>query len=309
MGFGIDSQFRYYEFEFDSDAADYTMNSSSTRLNWPLFKLGGKKPLENIAGIKILEAQIPFSWYIFNSYNNTFTFQESGFGPLTITIAEGNYTVTQLSTFLAAALTTASPNLLTYAVVFDSTTQKFTFWNNATTTTAFLFSFGAGDSNPRKMLGFEQGSLTSQGFTSTGSPKGNYLTSPYVVSLTGANYLYVNSAKMGNLTDIYLPISADSSTGGNAGPQMAKIPVNVQPGGTIYWADPVPDMIFDLESLNSLTEIDFYLTLGNSSQAPLDLNGQSFSLKMMVIVNEFNTSTRSGGLAANGRVMNRISKR
>ena len=69
---GLDQKLRYYEFPLDSVASDYGMSQTVSRLNWPIFKVGGKKPLENIAGIKILEVQIPFSWYIVNSTNNTF---------------------------------------------------------------------------------------------------------------------------------------------------------------------------------------------------------------------------------------------
>jgi hypothetical protein len=115
---------------------------------------------------------------------------------------------------------------------------------------------------------------------------------------------------MGNLTDLYVPLGADTQTRGNSGPQMAKIPINVQPGGTIFWQDPTPQMFFDLENLNSLTEIDFFLTLGNNTATgPLLLNGQSFSLKIGILVNEFTNSSVSSGTLANGRVMNRISKR
>lgn len=76
---------------------------------------------------------------------------------------------------------------------------------------------------------------------------------------------------------------------------MAKIPVDVQPGGIIYWKDPGeiffflisdPQKWFDLENLPNLMQIDFFLTLGNTiGQLPLKLNGQAFSLKMGVLEN------------------------
>lgn len=310
---GLDGNLRYYEFEIDSAAADYGMTANSAVRDWPLFKLGGKKPLENIAGIKILEAEIPFSWYIFNSINNTFVLTETGQAPVNVTIPIGNYTVGQMTTLLGQILTNASPSTFVYTVTFDSTIQKFIYANGAGVTTPFAFTFGvegdSGDSNPRNFLGFPSGTTVSQFFDPVGPPIGNYLVSPRVLSITGPNYLYVNSFKMGNLTDLYVPLTADTLTRGNAGPQMAKVPVNVQPGGTIYWQDPSPSMFFDLENLNSLTEIDFFLSLGNSSQVPLQLNGQSFSLKLGILVNEFTNSSVSSGTLANGRVMNRISKR
>ncbi len=308
---GLDGNLRYYEFEVDSAAADYGMSSLSSVRDWPLFKLGGKKPLENIAGIKILEAEIPFSWYIFNSENNTFLLTETGFGPVTVTIPIGNYTVGQITAILSTSLSNVSPSGFDYFVVFESNIQKFLYSNASTDNLPFSFTFGsdgdAGDSNPRNFLGFPAGTTGSQSFVGGGA--GNLLSSPYVLSITGPNYLFINSFKMGNLTDLYVPLTSDTLTRGNSGPQMAKVPVTVQPGGTIYWQDPCPTMFFDLENLNSLTEIDFFLSLGNSSQVPLQLNGQSFSLKIGVLVNEFTNSSVSSGTLANGRVMNRISKR
>lgn len=307
---GLDSQLRYYEFQLDSAAADYPMTNSTSIHDWPLFKIGGKKPLENIAGIKILEAQIPFSWYVFNSANNTFILTESGQADTLVVIPPGNYTATQMLTALTTALNGASPTPFSYSVTFDSITQKITIWNNAVATSPFAFNFsGRADISPRQLLGFPIGVTISQLFTATGTPKGNYLVSPFVISITGPNYLYVNSLKMGNLTDLFVPKGADTYTGGNGGPQMAKIPVDVQPGGTIIWQDPSPTMFFDLENLSTLSEIDFFLTLGNNSQFPLQLNGQSFSLKVGILVNEFSQSTPSSGGGGNGRVMNRISKR
>lgn len=310
---GLDEKLRYYEYELDSAAADYSMTRDSSARDWPIFKLGGKKPLQNIAGIKILEAQIPFSWYVFNSLNTTFVLTESGSAPVQVTLPLGNFTVSQMITVLGTALTTASPNLLTYTVTFDSTLQKFSFWNNALTTIPYSFTFGdisdSGENNPRNMLGFSGGNTFSQSFLASGTPQGDYMVAPFVVSVTGPNYLYVNSFKLGNLTDLYVPITADTLTRGNSGPQMAKVSVNVQPGGTIDWRDPSPTMFFDLENLNNLSEIDFFLSLGNTSKTPLKLNGQSFSLKLGILVNEFTNSAVSSGTAANGRVMNRISKR
>ena len=64
------------------------------------------------------------------------------------------------------------------------------------------------------------------------------MISPNVIQATGPNYIYVNSSKVGQITNLYLPQGATNLGGGNAGPQMAKIPVMVQPGGITYWQDP-----------------------------------------------------------------------
>lgn len=57
----------------------------------------------------------------------------------------------------------------------------------------------------------------------------------------------------------------------------------------------------------NLANIDFYLTLGNSSaQTPLKLNGQSFSLKVGFLVNKAVHTDILGGHSANNRVIKRI---
>ena len=70
------------------------------------------------------------------------------------------------------------------------------------------------------------------------SSVGLVMISPNVIQATGPNYIYVNSSKVGQITNLYLPQGAFNLGGGNAGPQMAKIPVMVQPGGITYWQDP-----------------------------------------------------------------------
>lgn len=305
---GLDQKLRYYEFQLDSVASDYGMSQTVSRLNWPIFKVGGKKPLENIAGIKILEVQIPFSWYIVNSTNNTFVLVETTGGNTNVVIPVGNYSSGTLTTALQTALRSASANSVLYVVSFSSTTGKFSVVNGVGTSSVFSFVFqssviGDNSTSPIEFLGFNSGTVSS-----VFGGGNNTLNAPNVANITGPNYLYVNSTKLGNLTDMYLPQTSDNMTNGNSGPEMAKVPIGVQPGGTIVWIDPSPTMFFDLENLSSLTEIDFYLSLGNGDQI-VDLNGLSFSLKVGLLVNEFNQSYVSSGSLANGRVVNRISKR
>jgi len=60
--FGLNDSLKYYEFELDSldNSGGYSAGSSAT--DWPIFLIGGKSPLYNIAAIKIIEVQIPFTW-------------------------------------------------------------------------------------------------------------------------------------------------------------------------------------------------------------------------------------------------------
>ena len=108
---------------------------------------------------------------------------------------------------------------------------------------------------------------------------------------------------MGSLFDTYLPQGADKVGGGISGAELAKIPVNVQPNGVIYWSDPCPDMWFDMENLTNFADIDFYCALGNvSAQNPLEFNGGSFSIKLGILKNKRARTASLGGLAYQNRV-------
>lgn len=303
----VKSGLRYFEFALDSIDAEISATQGVSSLNWPLFKIGGKRPLENIAAIKIIEAQIPFSWYVLDGRNNAFILTESGESAVGVLLTSGSYTITELLTEIAdkltAASTTAVPTI-TYTASFNSITQKITIQNNVASTIPFSLSFepaaDPGTTTPRLIMGFPGGPTQSQTFDVT---NGDQMLAPSVAQVTGPNYLYVNSLKLGTMTNMYLPQGAVG--GGNAGPQIAKIPIDVQPGGVIYWQDPDTFNYFDMDNLTALTEMDIYLTVGNKiNQIPLDLNGASFSLKLAILQKEVTNDSSSLGLGGS-----RVNKR
>lgn len=242
LNYGLCDSLQYFEFEFDSFDAITTPDSAAATTDWPLFTLG--RPMTNIAAIKILECQIPFSYYIFNSKNNTFTLTESaGGGATTVTLPAGNYSTLTMITALETALDAASANSLTYTVTFaglstSPNTGKFTVTNNGGGVSTFTLTFGvAGDgrnTNPSLFLGFASGANISD--------TSQTLEAPFVASITGPNYVYVNSNTLGQQCNLYLPTGALNLGKGNLGPQMAKIPITTQPGGVNYWQDPNPLM-------------------------------------------------------------------
>jgi hypothetical protein len=64
---------------------------------------------------------------------------------------------------------------------------------------------------------------------------------------------------------------------------------------------------FNTQSLANLGTFDLYLTMGNTSaQTPLRLNGQSFSVKLGVLVNMLSTTQDQAGISAQNRVAKRI---
>ena len=318
-GFGISETREYYEMQFDSLDTSITPDSRARPTDWPLFYLG--RPLTNVAAIKVLEVQIPFSFYVVNSMNNTFLLTiASVCTNAVVTLPVGNYNTTSIGAALKTALDTA---LLSqgfagagrFTVAFSGpssvpNTGKFTFVFSSGISAPMTFTFGqandSGNFNPRLLLGFDAGANTATYVVGTGM----VLTAPNANLVSGPNYLYLNSRKLGSVCNLYLPAGASNLGYGTTGPQMAKIPVNVQSGGIIYWQDPDPSKWFDLENMVNFTDVDFYLTLGNASnQIPLQLNGLSFSIKMGVLVNKTVMNTMLGGSAQNSRVFTRFNVR
>jgi hypothetical protein len=329
MSFGISPDLKYFEFELDSYDATQAYQSNTASTDWPLFKVGGKRPLENIAAMKIIEVEIPFTWYTLNDRNNTFLFTEEGFfaRPCVMTWSDplapssvpvvGNFTAANMTGPYVAGISGLLNNSLTwvsedggrgytYHSTYDPITQKISITNNGINT--FSLTFGSdtdpGNTNPRFLLGFNGGTITSTINPLTGFQT---IVAPNVIQITGPNYLYLNSQKFGNLTDLYLPSGAKNLYGGNSGPQIAKIPITCNPGGVIFWRDPDTLKYFDLENLGSLTELDFYLSLGNlSTQIPLRLNGANFSVKFALLENTHTHNNTFASTAENNRVVKRV---
>lgn len=307
--FGLNQDTQYFEFSFDSLDTINTPNAASATTDWPQFLLG--RPLTNVAAMKILEVQVPFTYYVFNSSNNTFTLTEAaGGGAVTVTIPVGNYSSTSMNAVLGTQLTAVSANGRTYTVSYSgaSATQPNTgkFTITSSTAEVFTLTFGSsispGNTNPRLWLGFGPGA--------NASTSGGVLVAPNAGSITGPNYLYLNSRRMGQMCNMFLPQGAYNLGKGTNAPQMAKIPVNVQPNGVIYWQDPDPQKWFDLENLANFADIDFYFTMGNTSaQNPLQFNGQSFSLKLGVLVNKKANAQSLSSTAYNQRVVMRSQPR
>lgn len=300
--FGLNDSLAYTEFQFDSFQALYSMNSAAFSTDdWPVFLLG--KPLNNVAAVKVLEVQIPFSYYVINSKSNTFLLTESdGGGATTVTLPVGNYTSTTIVTALGAALTSASANTHTYTVTYSGLTQKLTVSSNSGGVTTFTLTFGTdvndeGWTNPREWLGFN---------AYTNSSTLQTLIAPKVLQITGPNYAYVNSVAMGAMIKLFLP--ASYSTGGLLaadGPQISKIPITSQPGGITFWQDPDPQKWFDLGDWSSMQQVDMYVTLGDNPE-PVTFNGGTFSVKMGILTNANQRKEFLGGGMQNDRVQARI---
>lgn len=299
-GYGLSNKYDYYEFELDSLDNSGTQGPFASALNWPSFQVGGTQTLQNVAALKVIQAEIPFSYYVFTAQNGTFVLEEvEGGGAVNVTITPGNYTVSELIIELDAKLLAASVNGDVYTTTFDGKTQKLTFTSDSVL--GFSFTFGlstsAGNHTPRLYIGFPGGVSSSTAAV---------LVSPNVIQLSGPNYLYINSVKFGQLTNNLLPKGAVNLGGGNHGPQLCKVPINAGPGEVIYYNDPDENFWFEIGNQPTFQELDIYLSLGNTSvPKALDLNGLSFSIKLGILVLKNTESEAYGGGFEQGRISKR----
>jgi hypothetical protein len=293
--YNIDDIFELVELQLDSRVAFSTPDASYSSINWPLYRL---EAIHNIVGLKVVSASIPFTYYTFNSNNNTFTLTESeGGGAQTVTIPPGNYNVTTFITAAETALeaaSTAAGNNNAYTVTYSGTTGKLTFVNDAGGVNTFTLTFGSstdnGLTNPRFLLGFNAGAATSSTSQS--------LTAPNAAMIQGDNYIYINCG-LGNGIKNYIPLT-ESNGGGGATPMIACVDVNVDAGEIITWVDENPQYFFSKE-IDHISSIDFYLTLGNSP-FKLDLNGQPFKLKIGILTRASTTAKTQTPSFQNRRV-------
>lgn len=305
--YGLNDDYRYFEISLDSLDATSSTQAGIAATDWPWFEVAGKGPLQDVAAIKILEVQVPFSWYVFNSVNNTFILRIATLTDQVVTIPVGNYTAASLAVVLTDSINAAAGGVF-YVVTYSGVRKKFLFTKTGGPGTEFTFVFGApagipgvqpnsGNRNPRLWLGFPPGNTTSIG---------GIMEAPHCDLVSGPNYLYVNSNRIGSDVDMYLPQGAFNLGGGKAGPQLAKVSVDVNPGGIVTWKDPDPQKWFTFDQLQTLNAFDFYLSLGNTtSELPLKLNGLGFSLKLGVLRMIRNSLERVSATAQNGRISQR----
>lgn len=263
---GVNDVYEYCELYLDSNSRDSGTNDKPRFFLAPI--------LHNILGIKVISAQVPFTYYVFQPTNNTFTLTDNaGAATNTVVIPPGNYNATTICTQLGASLTTASGGHATYTAAYNNTTGAIAVTSSVTE--AFVLHFGAdindkGWNNPRLWLGFAAGSNTA---TSAG-----VLTAPSVACPTGPTYIYLESSLGGRIAK---NIRVNGSTT-NDPAVIARIPVNVNPWGVINYTDTTESFAFDMDD-GFLQEITVSLSFGDSGQA-LSLNGSPWGVVLQVLV-------------------------
>lgn len=112
----------------------------------------------NVEGEYLLKyALVPNGFYNVNSQNSTFQFDE-GAGLITVSLTQGNYDVTTLSTLVANALTTASGAGRTYSASIGAASNRITISNDLSGDTSLDFSLQPRAAN---LLGFSTSTVAA----------------------------------------------------------------------------------------------------------------------------------------------------
>jgi hypothetical protein len=266
MSENLSARYEYLTLLCDSSTATRVAESTDTILNHPYFEFTNEtfQP----AGIKVVSAIIPFTYHVINSTNNTLIL--NGFP---IDIPSGTYTANQLCDTLQTLFTDAVGGVWT--ITFNDQSLKFNFeWSS----TFFSISFGLGinqDDSLKDILGFNDTVVNSEVLAPY------TLQSQKIATVTGPSYLFINSKSIGQTVRAI----SNNLSGGRpvAINQIAKIPINVQPGGFIFFEDPNPQNYYDFREGTKFNGFDLCLSFADADETPIDLNQQSFSVTISLL--------------------------
>lgn len=302
----------YHEIEFDSK--DCTASSTGDLYPsdvTPNFFISN--PLKKVVAVKVIEAQIPFSYYVINGNNNTFFLTEryeiSGVPYVNanfVTIPAGNYDSSSILSALGDALTTASataeiePKVAqarTYTVSYSSLTMRLSIVSDNAAGESFqildirnLIDFNLLDQTCLKYLGIARDNAVaadaSYYYQASDTGPFSFMELTEVLNLSGPNYIYLCSNKLAGSMDVHLPNNGlvFAVSGAYSGPQICKIPMTTDVGTVTNWQDPHPEKWFTFGGDDIQGNIDFYCTLGTDNWLyPIDFNGVGFSFKLGVL--------------------------
>ncbi len=242
---------KYVEVHFDSSYFETGGNNDVPRYVFDT-------QLKNIRGLQVLSAELPFSYYVFDSQNCTITISLGGGAATTYTLAVGNYTVSEWISQMAILVPAIT---ITYSPI----TNKLTF----TAAQTITITFDANGMND--MIGFNVPGQASFGGTTT-------VTSPNGCNFSGPNYIVVH-CNLGCLLQQRLLTTSPTNLA-NSNNVIGHIPVNRNRNDVIYYECPT-NHYFDID-LPIFNYIEFYFTLGKRL-TPMSFNGVPVSLKLGLI--------------------------
>jgi hypothetical protein len=199
--------------------------------------------------VQLLNAQIPYSFYVINYTNQIFKYK-LGTGAITSkNIPVGNYTANSLITALKTAI-----NDVNMSITISSINGQLTFEYNTSFIIYNDFTYSIGS-----ILGFAANSTNT----------GILITAPYALNLLGIKTLHIRS---GNLV-----MKNVSSVQGGQTILLANIPVSAVPFGMIDYTDSGKNNIsIDNQDLDDIS----LELLDGESGAYINMNGQDWCVTL-----------------------------
>ena len=224
--------------------------------------------------MRLQDISLPLTFYNINSSFNTFQVIETdGITPhtITITLSEGNYTISEIITELETQLDANTQDANDYTLTYDTKTNKVTFNYVAGSSTSVTIDTIANGSTLNYVLGV--GVPVTQTITNLDTTL--VLTStvdsegPNVVNLNTIDYVYIQT----NLTSHNAYLEGDRTNIG------AFVPPIGQRNDVIFFENDNGARI-ELNSKNPLNNLRFTLT--DSFRNLIDLNGQNYHFNLVI---------------------------
>lgn len=205
--------------------------------------------------ISIVSAQLPVSFYVFNEFNNKFTFTQGAL-TATITITKGNYTATSLITEMVARL--IAIGFLVPVLTISSSTGKLTL---------------SSSTNFTLIAGVNSTSFDILGLISTANTASVSLAVifPFPLNLLGAQELRISSVALQTY-------NYNSSTLGESN-LIGVIQNNAAPFGLIMYLN---TNSYSVLRNKLISQIDIQIT--DENNLPIDFNGVDWTITFQLTI-------------------------
>jgi hypothetical protein len=203
--------------------------------------------------IQLLNAQIPYSFYVINYTNQIFRYKLGVASIVSVNIPVGNYTANSLITAIKAAV-----NDVNFLITISSINGKLTFTYNTSFIIYNNFTYSIGS-----ILGFD--------INSTNNSVTNAITPTYPLNLLGIKTLQIRSNN--------LSCSNISSVEGGQTSLLATIPVDCTPFGMINYKDLGNNLI--TISNTFLDDLDLDIIDGETG-AYINFNNQDWCITLAI---------------------------
>ena len=222
--------------------------------------------------VQLLNAQIPYSFYVINYTNNLFKYSILSFPAITITVPVGNYTANSLISTLKSLVDTANGDT-TFMATIDSINGNMTFTYQYDWTLYNNFTYSIGN-----VLGFNPNTVYNNVYPTSS------IFADYPLNLLGIKTLQVRSSN--------LIMNNISSVQGGATTLLQSIPVSAVPFGMIDFVDKGQNLITIHNDL--LDDLDIEIVDGESGEY-INFNNQDWCITLA-----FHLTREVGGNAVGG---------